>query len=157
MTNDQKLDLIKQEYFKLQDFYEDFDKRIQSIKGWSVTVALAAIAAGLNYKNEYLGLFAAISALVFWTIETIWKIFQYHYKTRIEEIEEKMRQDDIQSLVPLQIYTSWFESFANRNFTFKQIFFLTIVFIPHLPIIVLGILFFLSQHFGFISYWKYCN
>jgi uncharacterized membrane protein len=108
MTIDQKLDLLKQEYFKLQDFYEDFDKRIQSIKGWCITVVLAAIAAGLNYKNEFLGLFAAISALFFWIIETIWKMFQYHYKSRIEEIEERMRQNNIESFVPLQIYSSWF-------------------------------------------------
>jgi hypothetical protein len=154
MEERDKIDLIKQEYFKLQDFYEDFDKRIHVIKGWSITVAFAGIAAGLNYKNEYLGLFAAIAALIFWVIETIWKIFQYHYKPRIEEIEAKMRSNDLNSLIPLQIYSSWFDSFRKRNFKFSQIASLSIVYIPHLPIFIIGIIFFVCQHFGIILFWK---
>jgi hypothetical protein len=154
MDNSQKLDLIKHEYFKLQDFYEDFDKRIQTIKGWSITIALAAIAAGLNYKNEYLGLFASLSAVVFWIIETIWKIFQYHYRPRIVEIENTMKTNDLEAIIPLQIYSSWFDSFKNSKINFTDIAFLTIVFIPHLPIIILGLLFFIIQHYNIICFWN---
>jgi hypothetical protein len=153
MDENQKLDLIKQEYFKLQDFYEDFDKRIQGIKGWSITIALAAIAAGLNYKNEYLGLFASITSIIFWIIETIWKIFQYHYKPRIEEIESKIKLNDINSIIPLQIYSSWFDSFRKGNFEFKKVAFLAIVFIPHLPVCILGFIFFICQHYNIINFW----
>lgn len=154
MDNSQKLDLIKYEYFKLQDFYEDFDKRIQIIKGWSITIALAAIAAGLNYKNEYLGLFASLSAVVFWIIETIWKIFQYHYRPRIVEIENAMKTNDLDTIIPLQIYSSWFDSFKKSEINFIDIAFLTIVFIPHLPIIILGLLFFVIQHYNIICLWN---
>jgi hypothetical protein len=154
MEHSVKLDLIKQEYFKLQDFYEDFDKRIQTIKGWSITVALAAIAAGLNYKNEYLGLFAAISSFVFWIIDATWKSFQYHYRPRIAEIEEKMRAEDITDIKPLQIYASWGDSYRQKKYTPIKLFSYSIVYIPHLPIVLIGLAFFLFQHYHIISFWK---
>lgn len=154
MTEDQRLDLIKLEYLKLQDFYEDFDKRIQTIKNWSITVALVSIGTGIHQKNEYLGLFACLAALIFWIIETIWKIFQYCYRDRIVEIETNIRNNSVEKVVPLQIYTSWFEAFQNPNLTFSRIFFMSIVFLPHLPIIILGIIFFVCQHFGFINFFS---
>lgn len=153
MTEDQRLDLIKQEYFKIQDFYEDFDKRAQNVKGWSITIGLAAIAAGVNYKNEYAGLFSAICSLVFWTLETIIKVFQYHYRARIQLIEEKMRLNSIVDLVPLQIYTSWFESYKKSRYKFNKVAALTIVYLPHLPIFILGLSFFICQHYKIMPIW----
>ena len=37
----------------LQQFYEDFDKRILGIKGWSATIAIAAIGAGFQYRMGF--------------------------------------------------------------------------------------------------------
>jgi len=150
---EQKLALIQQEYFKLQDFYEDFDKRIQSIKGWSLTIALGAITAGFSYKNAYLWLFAVSIALICWLFETIWKIFQYHYRRRIVEIENCMREDTLDRIIPLQIYTSWFDSFKSGTIKFFDVAFLTIVFLPYVPIILLGALLFLLQHAALYCFW----
>jgi hypothetical protein len=43
MDEQTKVALLKDEYLTLQQFYEDFDKRILGIKGWSATIAIAAI------------------------------------------------------------------------------------------------------------------
>ncbi|HEV7796564.1 MAG TPA: hypothetical protein VGO73_00295 [Pyrinomonadaceae bacterium] len=41
MDEKTKLPLLKDEYSMLQQFYEDFDKRILGIKGWSATIAMS--------------------------------------------------------------------------------------------------------------------
>jgi hypothetical protein len=43
MDKSTKISLLKDEYILLQNFYEEFDQRLLTIKGWSVTVALGAI------------------------------------------------------------------------------------------------------------------
>ena len=156
MTDDQKVDLIKQEYFKLQDFYEDFDKRAQVIKGWSITIALAGIASSFIYKVPYLCLLSSVSALIFWRIETLWKTFQFHYRRRIKEIEEKIRLNDITSIVPLQMYKSWFESYYEGEIRMKDVMFITNVYMPHLYIFLIGLICFFIQFLGLIKL-NYCN
>lgn len=51
MDEQTKILLLKDEYSMLQQFYEDFDKRILGIKGWSATIALAAIGAGFSVSH----------------------------------------------------------------------------------------------------------
>jgi len=45
MNNDTKASFLKDEYLLLQRIYEDFDQRAMTIKGWSATIAVAAIGA----------------------------------------------------------------------------------------------------------------
>jgi hypothetical protein len=52
MNQDTKLGFLKDEYLLLQKFYEDFDARIITIKGWSATVGLAAIGGGF-FQSQY--------------------------------------------------------------------------------------------------------
>jgi hypothetical protein len=71
-----KVSMLKDEYLLLQKFYEDFDARIVTIKGWSATIGMAAIGGGF-YQTHYLWLFGAAVAVVFWLVEALWKSFQY--------------------------------------------------------------------------------
>jgi hypothetical protein len=96
-----KEDLIKTEYFKLQDYYESFDSKAQTIKGWSTTVSVAAITFGFANKSEYIWLLAAVTSVVFWIMEAKWKMFQYCYADCTNEIEEAFRNKNVDSLIPL--------------------------------------------------------
>jgi len=44
MNNDQREQFLKDEYLKLQDQYEDYDRRALMIKGWVGAGAIAAVA-----------------------------------------------------------------------------------------------------------------
>lgn len=150
MKDESKISFLKDEYLLLQRFYEDFDGRVMTIKGWSATVAIAAIGVGF-YQTEYLWLFAAAASLIFWLLETTWKSFQYMYAPRIEAIEEAFRNDDFSEIAPFQIYTSWFEVFTENGFQLFQNFRLPIVFFPHLITFVTGILLFTLKTLGLIT------
>lgn len=110
------LDLLLAEYMKLQDIVETFDERTLQIKGWSVTISLAAVVAafasdklGDNARTAIL-LVAAASALAFWAIEFVWKCFQWTFFHRIDHIEQSLR-DGGPLCAPLQI-----RSFFHANF-----------------------------------------
>ena len=142
MDEKTKISLLKDEYAMLQQFYEDFDKRILGIKGWSATIAIAAIGGGLQYRIPYLWLFAAAASLVFWLLESTWKRFQYLYAPRIEEIEKIFRAQDFGEIDALQIYTSWFEVFNEEGWKIFSTFRMGIVMFPHVVTLIVGTLLF---------------
>ena len=150
MDEKTKLSLLKDEYSMLQQFYEDFDKRILSIKGWSATIAIAAIGGGFA-QTRYLWLFAAAASLVFWLLESLWKGFQYMYAPRIEQLEEVFRKGNFDNVAPLQIYTSWFEVFQERGFQISSTFRMGIVSFPHVITLIAGTALFLLETFNVIS------
>jgi hypothetical protein len=142
--SDPKVGLIKEEYSLLQKFYEDFDSRIMTIKGWSATIGIAAIGAGF-YQTHMLWLFSILAGLVFWSLETMWKTFQYNYAPRIAEIEEAFRRDDISDITPLQVYSKWFDA-HHKNMRYRwRIAFMPIVCFPHIVPVAAGILLFLLK------------
>ncbi len=101
MENDDR-DLLQKEYFLLEEMFENFDSKALTIKAWSVTVSMAGIGAAYAYKTKELLILSAGSALLFWAIEALWKLFQRAYTKRIEEIESYFRSE-IGQLSPLQI------------------------------------------------------
>jgi hypothetical protein len=148
---DKKMGFLKDEYLLIQKFYEDFDARIITIKGWSATVGLAAIGGGFYY-SQYLWLFAAGIGLILWILEAIWKSFQYNYAGRIVLLESAFSSGDIDNIRPFQIYTAWREAFLRRGYVAPVMrnMGLPLVFFPHIVPIVAGpILFFLNLHFHF--------
>ena len=69
---DWKRDYLKEEYFKLQDQYEDYDRRALHIKGWIGAGAIAAIAIGLEPGKSEGGLiwvFISVLSACFWYLE----------------------------------------------------------------------------------------
>ena len=149
MDNAIKIGLLKDEYLLLQKFYEDFDGRIVTIKGWSATIGLAAIGAGF-YQSRFLWLFAAGAAMVFWLVEALWKSFQYMYAPRIQELEKAFANDSFDGIAPLQVYTSWFSQFHNHGLGIFSNVRLGIVAFPHFVTVIAGISLFVLQAFGFI-------
>jgi hypothetical protein len=75
------------EYYAILATVAEFDKRILTIKGWGVTLSLAALAWGFQYMHYGLFLVAALSGLAFWLIEGAFKRHQMRYYLRMREIE----------------------------------------------------------------------
>ena len=87
-TREQALreDLAK-EYYALVSTVSDFDARLMVIKGWSVTLSLAAL--GLGFQQQHYALFGlgALTALGFWFLDLLVKTFQVRYYPRMRDIE----------------------------------------------------------------------
>lgn len=139
------LSYLKEEYFFLQKAYEEFDARALTVKGWSATVALAAIGVGF-YQSVYLWLFSAGASLVFWSIEALWKTFQYSYADRIRLLEEVFRTGQLGEVRPLQIHSAWVASW--RSIRIRRQFFNGLVMMPHGLTFVVGIVLFLTNQLG---------
>lgn len=138
---DEKTSLLKDEYLLIMRFYEDLDARLITIKGWSSTVAIAAIGFGVQYGKPLLWLFASAASLVFWVLESIWKSFQYAYRYRIEAIETAFREQTLDSIQPFQAYMSWYVGWKKTKFL--RIIVTPYVAFPHIvTAIVGGLLFF---------------
>lgn len=109
---------LKDEYLKLQDQYEDYDRRALQIKGWIGAASVAGFALGTDPEKNiatFTFISIALIAACFWYLEATWKTFQYAIADRIRVIEAHFRQDaDIlfKDLKPLQIYHWWFLSYS---------------------------------------------
>ena len=77
----------KDEYFALVKSVADFDQRLLTVKGWGVTLSLAALGLGFQYRAYGYFLIAAASSLAFWIIEHAGKRHQMRHYVRIREIE----------------------------------------------------------------------
>ncbi len=116
----EKREFLRDEYLLLQNQYEDFDRRSLTIKGWAATGAIAGSALGLNAPTKiafFVPIYVAIIAIVFWSIEAAWKVFQYALNDRIRIIEAYFRGEEeilleFKDPMPFQIYHSWFRAFT---------------------------------------------
>jgi hypothetical protein len=102
---------LKEEYFHLQKTVEEFDGRTLTIKAWSVTFSATGLALAYQQRVPILLLVAAGSAIVFWLIEMLWKLYQRAFYARLSEIELYLRNPVNRTIVPLQIRHSWHASF----------------------------------------------
>jgi len=101
------------EYFQLQRIVEDFDARALTIKAWSVTLSAAGIVTAYAQLKPMILLVAAFSALVFWSVEALWKANQQAFYARIHAIETAVATGE--SLSPLQIATSWSRAWRDNG------------------------------------------
>jgi hypothetical protein len=78
---------LGREYYALVGTVSDFDARLMVVKGWSVTLSLAAL--GLGFQQQHYALFglAALTALGFWFLDLLLKTFQVRYYARMRDIE----------------------------------------------------------------------
>jgi hypothetical protein len=80
--------IAREEYFHLQKTVEEFDARALTIKAWSVTVSAAAVSAAYTEHQPILLAVGCATALLFWSVEVLWKLFQQAYYHRIAELED---------------------------------------------------------------------
>lgn len=155
--NKDKIELLKTEYFKLQDFFEGFDNKAQTIKGWNITICVAAIALGFTYKTEYVWLLAAATAIVFWVMEGKWRVLQMSFIPRIEEIEVAFKNDNFDKIIPLQITIHRYHALLlNRKNTARQMF-TRITMIPYLYTIIICLGLFIVKFYCIINFWPCSN
>ncbi|MFD0046977.1 hypothetical protein ACFVGV_17485 [Pseudarthrobacter scleromae] len=78
---------LGREYEAIMKVISEYDNRLMTIKGWSVTLSLASL--GLAFQTTHFALFGlgAASALAFWFIEALNKQYQTHYYSRMRDIE----------------------------------------------------------------------
>jgi hypothetical protein len=108
-TSAAKADLLKEEYFHLQKTLEDFDAKSLTIKSWSVTLSMAGVGVAYLEGKAVILLMAALSGLLFWIVEALWKTFQYAFYDRIYEIE-KYYAGELQEISAPRIAHSWSKS-----------------------------------------------
>lgn len=161
LSNEQYVNMLRDEYLLLQSQYEDYDKRSITIKGWVSSGAVAALAIGINSdadNAEAIPLITAIVVGLVWYLEAHWKLFQYALSDRIRVLEAHFRGDEdilFKNPPPFQIYRWWFKSYSGdepiydyerqhgrpRRRTQRLILtaFQRFVFIPYLPIIAMAL------------------
>lgn len=144
MTDAQKQQLLQAEYFHLHASIEKFDERALTIKGWSVTVSMAGIAAAFLEKAAVLLLLAGLAALLFWLIEGLWKAFQHAHYRRIRQIERYFAGawPAQKKIAVLHITGSWHYSWStNKSGTLWRILFSRPhVYLPHAVVAFGGLL-----------------
>ena len=147
MTVDQLNSALQAEYLHLQKTIEDFDGRALTIKAWSVTFALAAIAGAFASHSRFPLLVAAVSAVIFWLLEIQWKLFQVSYYERSERIEAHFR-GEVTVEYPFQIGASWYAAWRRkRSAEFPRVASWPHVAQPHALVILMGALLYLLAEF----------
>jgi hypothetical protein len=117
----ERMSLLKDEYFFLQNQYEDYDRRSLMIKGWVSAGATAALALSFGSSQAYsicIPIIIAAVSGIFWYLEAYWKLFQYALSDRIRIIEAEFRDDPeilIKNTAPLQAYNWWFRTYVHDD------------------------------------------
>jgi len=154
---------LGKEYYEILKIVGDFDARLMTVKGWGVTLSLAALGWGFQYGHYGLFLVAALSGFGFWLIEGVMKRHQMRYYLRMREIEvlqyERVTPQDAKTFSSPRIDSSW--SYAGVLYEGKQkggyhpvavrgprksyrfAWFFPHVFLPHLVSVLAGLMLFL--------------
>jgi hypothetical protein len=155
-----KDDPILTEYYEVFHTVNEFDKRLMTVKGWGVTLSLAALAGGFQYAHHGLFLVAALSGLGFWLIEGTMKRHQMLFYVRMREIEvlnyERIADQSAKALSSPRIDSSWFyakklyageeekgyspEFMKGPVWSYRLAWFFPHVFLPHLVSVFAGLI-----------------
>jgi len=84
---DRLLDELSKEYYAVVGIVSAFDQRLMTIKGWSVTISLAALGFGFSRSHYALFGVAAVTGAVFYIIDILTKRHQLRYYPRMRDIE----------------------------------------------------------------------
>lgn len=82
------LDELSKEYYAVVGIVSAFDQRLMTIKGWSVTISLAALGFGFSRSHYALFGVAAVTGVVFYIIDILTKRHQFRYYPRMRGIEK---------------------------------------------------------------------
>ena len=139
MNEEVKRELFEKEYFHIQEVIEAFDGRTLTIKAWSITASLAGLSVAFIKHVPSVLLLSALSSVMFWLLEGMWKTFQFAYYDRSGEIEAYFSGEG-SNLKPMQIggdwYRHWKEGGMKRLF---RILFWPHVALPHCFVFAVGV------------------
>lgn len=139
MTDDQLNTCLQAEYLHLQKTIEDFDARALTIKAWSVSFGFVAIAGAFATHARVAFLIAAGSALSFWILEILWKLFQTAHYDRGYAIEAHFR-GETKIAHPFQLSSAWYVAWRrDRLRRIPRIARWPHVALPHAIVCVLGV------------------
>ncbi|MEP0929275.1 MULTISPECIES: hypothetical protein [Cyanophyceae] len=71
-----ELNLLKEEYFFIQNIIEDYNKQIWVIKALGITGTGALLGLALQQKQNLFALIGCAIPIFFWILESQWKHFQ---------------------------------------------------------------------------------
>jgi hypothetical protein len=146
MTDDKKIELLKDEYVMLQKLYEDIDNKGLTIKNWAITVTVAVIGAAAIQGEKNLLWLAAAASLVFWYLEAHWRGLSHFFSTRILQIEGLLQQENLENVTPLQFYNTWNTEYKRSHDQTLRFAFKAETFLPHaiIPVLVVILYFILK-------------
>ena len=151
MNDDPLRAALQAEYLHLQKAVEDMDARAVTIKAWSISFSLAAVAGAFASKAADVLLLACVSAVLFWWLEARWKTFQDAYYGRIDAIERHFRGEQLLPSV-LQIRASWYENWnGGSRKRLWQIMSWPHVALPHAVVAAVALLLYALLRSGVIS------
>jgi hypothetical protein len=78
---------LSKEYYAILDVVSSYDGWLLIVKGWSVTLSLAALGLGFQQRHYALFALAALTGAAFWFLDGLMKGFQFRYYVRMREIE----------------------------------------------------------------------
>ncbi|MGL6246330.1 hypothetical protein [Pseudomonas sp.] len=143
MTEDQLNAALQAEYLHIQKTIEDFDARALTIKAWSVTFGLAAITGAFISNSCIALLLAALSAAIFWVLETQWKLFQLCYYERSGLIEAHFAGEKVVEH-PFQISIAWLRTWREIRYAdISAVAQMPHVALPHVIVMGMGVLLFI--------------
>lgn len=168
-------DALRTEYYELLKIVSEFDGRLMIVKGWGVTLSLAALSLGFQQSHYGLFLVAALSGLGFWLIEGTIKRHQMRYYLRMREIEvlqyQRSGEESERAFSSPRIDSSWSSAdglykgnqpseyqpmaIQGPRRSYRLAWFFPHVFLPHFVSVVAGLTFFLLAIFKFLGDMKW--
>lgn len=80
-------DDLGKEYYEVLGVVSNYDGWLLIVKGWSVTLSLAALGLGFQQRHYAFFGIAAVTGAAFWYLDALMKGYQYRYYVRMREIE----------------------------------------------------------------------
>lgn len=138
------------EYYFVQEMVDRYDERSLQIKSWSITASGVAIGFGFTADRPALFILGSAGSLIFWYLEALWKSIQFVHIKRSHEIEKMLNGTDLAYNGPgtSENFANEFRSRGPRKNAFKIMRYRN-VWIPHLLIVLFGLVLFLLQTPGF--------
>jgi len=78
---------LGKEYYEVLGVVSNYDGWLLIVKGWSVTLSLAALGLGFQQRHYAFFGIAAVTGAAFWYLDALMKGYQYRYYVRMREIE----------------------------------------------------------------------
>lgn len=138
MLRENPPELLKDEYFHLQEAVEKYDSHLLTIKQWSVTLSMAGIGTAFLKEDARILLLAAGSALLFWVIDGLWKQFQNVNYYRLRIIERFLNGEEFEDFRYPYITSSWGRG-MKKGPGLGKVMLWSQVYLPHAAVVLLGV------------------